>query len=263
MPVRLRADNSVPDPDHRVIDMTDYLTGRSNFRAHYYLAACNNVFGGQDIDINWADFNTAVNNFITTNGADPALVAIKFVYCYDIAANTLYLRMEIMTMVPSQIVGINEYDLIPTPNAWYKITQGSIVTTTNTDPYSNEYLNSFYYCDAPVCDPSSAQQLSSDLGQVYARTVTFPWQSEILQMYTDNGSPEGAQLSLGACSYVKKGESGTLDIFPHGLVLYLKDSTGAPMLNDTQYVVLFENKGCDMGTLCPPSCNVYIGEPVY
>jgi hypothetical protein len=259
MPVRLRQDGQVPSTDPRVIDLEDYLTGRENFKKHYFLAACNPIFGGQDIAISWDSLNNAVNTFCSTYTINPSTVALRFVYCYDPNMTSLYLRVQLCTMVPQPGPPTSIYNLVDTQCAWYQITQGSLVPTQDTNLDDSVYLNNFYYCDNhDMCNTATLQQLSSDGGVVFARTVTFPWIAEILQMYIDNGSPSGATISFGSCSYVKKSDGSTETIWPHGLVLYLSDYEGNAFLNNEQYIVLFANKGCDMGTLCPPHCNVYI-----
>ena len=134
-----------------------------------------------------------------------------------------------------------------------------MVTTQDTSLEDPVYVSTMYYCaNGLQCNVTTLQQLNTDAGQTYARTVTFPWQNEILKMYVDNGAPQGASICFGACSYVKLSDGTTSTIWPHGLVMYLKTSQGVAMLDDNTYIVMFENKGCDMGTLCPTYCNVYV-----
>jgi hypothetical protein len=75
-------------------------------------------------------------------------------------------------------------------------------------------------------------------------------------MYLQNGSPANASVCFGACSFATAGLGPVM--FPHGMVIYLKNSNGEALLNNENYIVVFENKGCDVGTVCPPNCNVYI-----
>lgn len=258
MPVRIRTGVHTPTTDPRVIDLEEYNKGRDNFKAHYYLAGCNSSFGGQDIEINWDDLNNAVNTFCTTYSINQNVVALRFVYCYDPATLVLLLRLQICSLNQPITQGTTVYPLVTTPSAWYQISQGSMIPTQNTSLDDTTYLTNIYYCDYGVnCMPETTSQLGSDGGTEFARNVTYPWQNEIWQMYVDNGSPSGAKICFGACSYVKRSDGSTLTIWPHGLVLYLKNN-GTPCLNDEDYIVLFENKGADMGTLCPTECGVYI-----
>ncbi len=262
MPVILRAKAQNPD-DPREITLDEYEQGRTNFKSYYYLVACNPDFSGQDIAISWDALNNAVNSFISANpGVTANEVAMRFVYCYDIATTSLYLRVQILTMQP-QSQGSNVYNLIATPCAWYQISDaGGLTPTDCTDLYDDNYLNNLFYCaGGGSCDAGALIPLSGDGGTIYARTITFPWMNEINLMYIDNGSPVGASICFGACSYLHP-SGGVPDLYPHGLVLYLKNAAGQDMLNDQDYVVVFVNKGCDMGTMCPPDCNVYIAPVV-
>ncbi len=258
MPVRLQQQTDTSD-DPQVIDLTSYETGRQNFRNHYFLEGCNSVFGGQDIAIPWDELNNSVNTFCAQYSLDPGMVALRFVYCYSIDSTELFLRVQLLTMIQQPPPNNNTYTLVDTPCAWYQVSDAGMVPTADTNLDDIMYLTNFYYCDyGNQCDVTQLQQLAGDGGIEFARTDTFPWQNEIWQMYIDNGSPTAAKICFGACSYVKKSDGSQLEIWPHGLVLYLQNSEGEDMLDDNTYIVLFENKGCDMGTLCPTNCGVYI-----
>jgi len=257
MPVRLQQQTDTSD-DPQVIDLTSYETGRQNFRNHYFLEGCNSVFGGQDISVPWNELNNAVSAFCGEYSLDPSTIALRFVYCYSPDSTELFLRVQLLTMIQQSPPNENTYTLVDNPCAWYQVSDAGMVPTQDTGLNDVMYLTNFYYCDnGALCDVAQLQQLAGDNGTEFARTDTFPWQAEILQMYIDNGSPVNASICFGACSYVYINE-GQGDIWPHGLVIYLKNAEGQDMLDDNTYIVLFENKGCDMGTLCPPYCNEYI-----
>lgn len=255
MPVQLK---SVSDAqDAMSISLDEYNQGRANFVAHYYRSSCNTSFGGKDLEILWSTLQTAVNNFITSVGTTE--VALRMVYCFDGATNALFLRIQICRMDElEQTPGT--FALITTNCVWYKVWNGTLIPTSDSTLFNTAYLNSFYYCASPPCTGNNVQQLSADVqAQNYARTITFPWTEEILKLYLDNGSPTGAKICFGATSYAH-GNTGESNIaYPHGLVLYLKNSSGQAMLNnDEDKICVFHNKGVDYGTLCPKNCGVYV-----
>lgn len=258
MPIKIQTGAGSTDP--MVISQDDYATGRLNFQQHYYLANCNSIFGGQDLTIPWATLNAAVNAFCTQYSLSPSVVALRFVYCYDVASNSLYLRLQLCQMQQSS-PGSNSYNLLAAPVAWYQITNGSMVATQVTDLSDPVYLGNFYYSENAVCSASALQPLSGDGGQTYVRTITYPWQNEVYQMYVDNQGTANFQFSIGACSYVRP-DSTTECMWPHGLVLYLRTAAGIPLLDNSDYIVMFHNKGADYGTMCPTHCDVYIAPPV-
>lgn len=243
-----------------VISQDEYAQGRTNFQQHYYLANCNSIFGGQDLTIQWAALNSAVNAFCTQYGLSASVVALRFVYCYDLAANNLYMRLQLCQMQQST-QGSNVYDLMPSPTAWYQITDGSFVSTPVNTLNDPTYLTNFFYSDTATCNVATLQPLYSDQGQIYAQTITYPWENEIYQLYVDNQASPDFQISFGACSYVRQ-DSTTPCTWPHGLVIYMRTAAGVPLLDDNDYISMFHNKGADYGTLCPAQCNVYIAPSV-
>lgn len=240
-----------------VITLSDYTAGTGNFSQSYFLANCDAGFSGQEQEIPWDSFQTEINNFITNNHCAPDTVALRFVYCYDKNQSALYLRMQILTMTP---VTPNTYNLNPNPCAWYIIQNGAISSTQDTSLFDQNYLNNFYYCPTlGNCVPSQLQPLSSDqAGTMYARNVTFPWMIEVSQMYLDNGSPQGAYLCFAASAGGSPCPAPSPIAYPHTLILYLKDKNGVALLNNQPAGMTFTSKGCDMGTICPICCNVYM-----
>lgn len=252
MPAKIVLDDNSADP--MVISLDAYNAARTHFKQHYYLAGCNNVFGGQDLQIPWAALNTAVNNYKIATTTEN--VALRFVYCFDTIANALFLRLQLCTMQQSAMAA-NEFMLDTTVSNWHRIKAGQLnVTPVHTLSDAN-YLTSFYYSPNQVCAINEAQQLATDTSEtLFVRNITYPWAQEILAMYLQNGSPTNASVCFGACSFATAGLQPVM--FPHGMVIYLKNSNGEPLLNNENYIVVFENKGCDIGTVCPPNCNVYI-----
>ncbi len=256
MPVKIVALDITSDS--RVITLDEYNAGRTNFQTHYFLNNCNTQFGGQDMQVAWADFNTAVNNFITQYNVDPNTVALRFVYCYDAAGNDLYLRLQICTMQQSATAA-NTFNLITTHCAWYTLQNGSVTATQVNSLSDTNYLNYFYYASGTPCTAATEQQLALDVtNTLYAQNVTFPWVTEVLEMYKENGLTGNGYLCFGATSYTTANSGNAPVAYPHGTVMYLRDAQGNPLLDDNTYVSIFHNKGCDMGTLCPQNCNVYI-----
>ena len=240
-----------------VITLDHFNQMRDHFKKHYFLSQCNVNFGGQEIQVPWNSFSQAVHNFINANNVPPSLVAIRFVHCYDVNNNVLYLRIQILTMTHVQ-GHPNTFNLVDNPCAWYKLANGTMVPTSDTILFDQDYLNNFYYCNALLqCTPASLHNLAADQARkLYARTVTMPWSQEISQLFTDNGSPANATLCIDACAPLSIVTPAAL--FQHGLVLFLRRHDGTPMLDNNVGGLPFHNKAADCGTMCPPYCGVYI-----
>ena len=255
MPVKLKSQS---DPqDAMAISKAEYLQGRQNFIDHYYLKGCNTKFSGQDLEIPWIQLADAVAGYKASNpGVE---VALRIVYCYDVNKGKLKLRIQLCQMTEAEDIE-NTYILIDDKCDWYKISNGQLVPCQDHNLVSKNYFENFYYCDTPPCDGTNAQLLADGVeDQLYARTITFPWSLEVEQLYIDNNSPQGAHICFGATSYVHANSGDANIAYPHGLVLYLKDADGYPLLNnDKDSVAIFHNKGADYGTLCPTKCKVYI-----
>ncbi len=259
MPIQILEVNDPVNP--MVISKAEYETGRDNFVAHYFLADCETRFDGQDVQIPWAEIETEVYYYMDAN--DCRNPGIRMVYCYDADANELYLRIQLCALEEIEDIP-GTYKIVDDNCKWYRTKNGElIVEEYNNNLYDEDYMNNFYYCDSIECSKDTVQLLADGDGDgKYARMITMPWVTEIRAMYEQNDSPVDATLCFGACSYVTAGSGDAPVLFPHGLVLYLRDSNGDPLLNDEDYIVPFHNKGCDMGTLCPSNCGVYISPKV-
>ncbi|MCB0697544.1 MAG: hypothetical protein KDC07_09285 [Chitinophagaceae bacterium] len=260
MPVRIRIGDNSDDP--RVISLQDYVDGRANFTLHYYYSPTQQEFGGQVIGIQWDDLQNAVDSFIKDTGTAATNVALRFVHCFmpglSEAPAVLFLRLQICGMTPSAEPpppGVSQvYDLDTTGALWYEISEGSFISTTDQTLFGTVYLSNFYY----KADPASADLMPlTDGPAAFVKNLVLPWGNEILQMYLNNGSPAGAGINFAACSYVATPEHANVE-WPHGMVVYLTNSTGQPMLDNDNYATIFHNKGADYGTMCPPNCNVYL-----
>jgi hypothetical protein len=164
----------------------------------------------------------------------------------------MFMRLQLCQMVHAQG---NVYNLDSTYQAWYKIEEGSMSPTTDESLSGTDYLNSFSYEAEPG---SEIYDTLANQPTVYVRNLTYPWESEIYQMFIDNGAPEDAAIHFAACSFVEPPLASNVT-FPHGNVMYLSVN-GTPLLdNDTSYICVFQNKGVDNATLCPPNCGEYIG----
>jgi hypothetical protein len=238
----------------KAVTQANYTSARANFQSHYFIADCETSFDGQDIQMPWDDFAAAVESFIAQTQCNADDVALRFVHCYDTANKCLYLRLQICTMAPQQNAG-NIYDLVTTPCEWYKIEAGSISTTTNTDLSDDDYLINFYYCDETPCSSGSCTRLADDGETEFARNLVFPWGLQITKLYTDNNSPKGATICFSACSFANQGSGAA---YQHGLVIYLRNSNGAALLNNAVSGSVYNYKGADMSSICPPCCNIYV-----
>lgn len=256
MPVRIEIGDNSNDP--RVIDLQEYLDGRANFSLHYYYTTAEATFGGQVIDAQWDDLQAAVENYCTQTGVKPQNVALRFVHCFEPGiAGHLFLRVQICKMVlssePPPPGSSAVYDLDTTGSLWYEINNGAIAPTPDESLDGPAYLSNFYY---KIDSQSADMERLIDGPDTYVQNLVLPWGDEILQMYIQNQSPTNAGVHFAACSYITSPERSNVE-WPHGMVIYLSDSKG-PLLDNNTYITIFHNKGADMATLCPPDCNVYL-----
>lgn len=256
MPVQLTTGSGTPN-DPRVITLDMYNDGRDNFDMHYYYTAQQATFGGQVNNAQWSDLETAVENYCTATGTTAAETALRFVHCFDDQNHKLYQRLQICKMVPAPPTRQNDeggevFDLDTVGSTWYEIKDSAVAATTDEMLEGPVYLHNLFYKIEPQMQ--TLERLA-DAPEKYVKNLVLPWGDEILQMYLDNGSPAGAGINIAACSFL--GTPANV-AWPHGLVLFLSDSEGVPMLNDQDYISIFHSKGADWGTACPPTCDVYI-----
>lgn len=260
MPVKIEIGDNSDDP--RVIDLEKYVAGRANFSMRYFYTAAQAPFDGEVIEIAWNDLQNAVQDFTSQTGTLPQNVALRFVHCFlpGLAgeADQLFLRLQICSMTPSAEPpppGISQvYDLDNTGALWYEITNGSFAPTMDETLFGAAYLSNFYYKADPAAGIIEPLTNGPD---VFVKNLVLPWANEVLLMYQNNGSPIDASVSFAACSYYSTPEHANVD-WPHGMVVYLTDSAGHPMLDNNHYISIFHNKGADFATLCPPYCNQYL-----
>ena len=254
MPVKI---SSTQSDDPRVISLDEYEFGRENFDMHYYKdpGAEQTEFSGQDFKVPWDNFFSAVHDFYTTNSIDPENVALRFVHCFDELGNSLYLRMQICSFGTPYFnnEGYQVFPIEATPCAWYDLKESSITPSTDTTLKGQAYFDTMFY----LVDPQGQdfENLDSAVNK-YVENFTYPWNSEVYQLYLDNGEPTGADIHFASCSYTATPQQANV-VWPHGNVLYLSEGTHVFLDND-DYMVIFSNKGADSGTLCPPDCGVYI-----
>lgn len=255
MPVKI---SSIQSDDPRVITFDEYQFGRDNFQMHYYKSPGGpeaNVFAGQDFTVPWDDFYGAVYDFYTANSIDPEDVALRFVHCYDENNNCLFLRLQICSLGTPYFntEGYQVFPLVTTPCAWYELNDGTIASTGDTTLKGSVYFENLYYKADPGTE--NYEKLADGVNK-YVENFVYPWASEVYAMYTDNEEPEDASIHFASCSYTDPPVESNV-VWPHGNVLYLSTPTHT-YLNNDESMVLFSNKGCDMGSLCPPNCDVYI-----
>ena len=75
-----------------VITLNQFNTGRQDFQKHYCLASYNTNFGGQDFKIDYDDLESEVEDYASNKSIATDDVALRFVHCYDVSNNILYLR---------------------------------------------------------------------------------------------------------------------------------------------------------------------------
>jgi hypothetical protein len=248
MPVKITSNPG--DPDVRAITLDEFEAGRANFNAHYTSDQTGDVLG-QIIPVSWMAFSQTIVDYLTTNpSVTEAQVGVTFVHCYDPLEEVLYYRLKLSRMAPTAVQG--QFSLQP-PFMWFTIREHYIMTCQNPGGNDEPYMNNLMYQAGPE---ANVEQLSEQPA-IFVREITFPWLTEIKQMFIDNGSPMNASFNIASCSYVDEGGGGSALVkWPHGMVMYL--SVGATELLDNSYVTTFNHKGADMGTLCPPRCGVYV-----
>lgn len=242
---------NIAAPNPMVVNLDAFNAGRNNFRQQYFLDQCNTSFGGQETTVSWSAISNAVSQFIGSTGCSAETVALRFVHCYDPTMNSLYLRMQICTMEASGTP--NVYNLVTDPCAWYQIYNGQLTTTTDTTLRDDNYFTYFYYCTSAPCSEETLQNLADDTS-LYVCNQVLPWSIEIQKMFSDNNGPQGAILCFAACSYAQSSGVG----FPHALYVFLRNAQGVAMIDNQTYPNAFQMKACDMGTLCPAHCDVYV-----
>lgn len=256
MPVKIQTQDNSADP--RVISLAAYELGCANFSLHYFYTDTAGAFNGSEIQVPWIDLQNAVDAYIIESGTPENEVALRFVHCFDPIAASLYLRLQVCRMVLSETPpppgALAVYDLVTTDSRWYEIKQHQFGTTLDESLEGIEYLESFYYKDEPQ---AVTMQKLADGPTLYVKNLTLPWAQEVKLMYSQNGSPAGAGVNFASCSYIEPPAYANVQ-WPHGMVIYLTNSTGQPFLDNNDYVSIFHNKGADFTTLCPPNCNVYI-----
>lgn len=254
MPVQLlTTDNSNGDP--RVISLQEYIDGKANFSLHYYYTSEQSAFGGKTVEIPWVDLYNAVYTFYTANSIPANEVALRFVYCFDTVSGEICYRLQLCRMINPHTEGeYTVYDLDDTVCAWYEIKNGLFNTTADHLLFGQEYLDNFYYKTEP--QSMELECLNTGPGK-YVKNIVFPWTEEIYKMYQENNSPQGGGVHFASCSYMHPGGQYSAVEWPHGMVIFLSDAQGQPLLDDQDYITMYHNKGADFGTPCPPSCDQY------
>ncbi|RYD58295.1 MAG: hypothetical protein EOP56_05065 [Sphingobacteriales bacterium] len=250
MPVKISA-NPAGEPDKRAITQDEYDQGRTNFNEHYTSAQTGEV-QGQIIPVSWAAFTNMINSYIATYPAEvnAGNIAVSFIHCYDTLEEILYYRVKLSVLQPTEDPSV--FNLVG-PFMWQTIREHNIAPCVHQSSEDIQYMNNILYLQGPEAD---VQQLSENPG-IFVRSMTLPWQNEILQMYVDNGSPMNATLNLASCTYLDGGTGEALVEWPHGIVLYLSVG-GTDLLNNEDYILPFNHKGADLSTVCPPICHEYI-----
>ena len=94
-----------------------------------------------------------------------------------------------------------------------------------------------------------------------AKAVVFPWREELLEMFIGNCPSaicEGWRVVLSSITI----DHSSQNSYRHGVAFHLEERRGFPkrwfpFLDDTNWAVLYQNKGANFGNLCPPSCDTY------
>ena len=262
MPVRI---DNTSDPASFTVSADKLQSGMVNFHSHYYLLGGNSDFIA-DFSLNWNDFQAIVDNYkLQYPGVPESDIALRFIHSYDPNDNALFLKLQFCQMQLTTITEYNSqvYQLLSNNNElWYVLREGAAFPDNPGTLLDQVYLDSFEY--KPVPTEALAEQLSQDGGLKFVRTLTFPWLSEIYQMYQDNGAPQDPPdtvlLKFASCSYTELEPGSSSVLWPHGLVLYL-NVNGTDLLDNENSVAIFHYKGADLSAQCPPRCNMYATPP--
>ncbi len=261
MPIKI--DNS-GSPASFSVTATEVYEGMANFNEHYTVVT-GPEYSGRDYTVTWEQFSQCITDYKAQFPEVPDdAIAVRFIHCYEMGDTTLYMRMLICQM---ELTTITEYSsqvyqlLDNNCQLWYEVKQSSITPCADQMLFNEQYLNSFMYKANSAADVGEI--LSEDGGFRFVRTLTYPWQNELLALYVDNGSPTPTDTNLhfAAASYTEAEPGASSVLWPHGLVMYL-DVNGTVLLDDNNYVSLFHYKGADLGTTCPPRCGAYYTPPV-
>jgi hypothetical protein len=257
MPVRIV---SVSDPSTFAVTADEVQEGIDHFNEHYTVSSFSE-YEGALYYVNWKQFRDCVRNYqLEFPSVEEENIAIRFVHAFSTVDNTLYMRMQICEMLLTTITihSSPTYEILDNGNSvWYDVKPDSITPTANTSTTDEEYLEAFVYM--PTGTTAVTESLAEDGGFRFVRVLSYPWKNEILQLYVDNDEPDEnqTQIYFASASYTESLPGSTNVQWPHGLVMYLAVAY-EPMLDNDNYVSMFHYKGADMGTACPPDCNVYI-----
>ena len=244
------------------VTQQEFTTGQENFLLHYYLKGCDSSFEGNDISIPFTNVYGEIEAFKSDNDFSDDQVGLRIVLCYDKEERSLYYRVQLCQLVPTNQTddGCKVYR-VTSPYKWFELRNDSLQPTDNTELFDTDYLDSFYYTAEGPC--TGGERLSDDAGEEkYVRCLVFPWGFELLRIYTDNGGEASNtdDFSIHFAAYSRDVTNGDAGVqFPQSIAVYVVYRDNPEPLNDTIYPGQpFRAKAGDMSTLCPPKCDSYV-----
>jgi len=244
------------------VTLQEFTTGQENFSLHYYLKGCDSSFGGKDISIPFTSFNREIEAFKSDNDFSDDQVGLRMVLCYDKEQKSLYYRVQLCQLVPTDQTD-DEYKVyrVTSPYKWFELRNDSLRPTDNTELFDTDYLDSFYYTAEGAC--TGGERLSDDTGEEkYVRCLVFSWGFELLRIYTDNGGEASNtdDFSIHFAAYSRDVTNGDAGVrFPESVAVYVVYKDNPEPLNNIRYPGQpFREKAGDMATLCPPKCDSYV-----
>jgi hypothetical protein len=237
---------------HVVMSLTTLMNAKSDFAKNYFADSVPTSFS-QSVSVNWNLFSSTVLSGISP--ADMSNVALNFIHRYDPAFARWYVCVEVVLLnpAPSSMTPDGDYNVYTVASKLnrYDIVNGSITPSTLPSPATFDQV----YFDHII----DANGLKLDVN-TNVNSITFPWQSEILKLLTDNNlnnSSNDVLLKIVCCTMDFSAFPDESDVrWPHGIAMYLTQN-GTEYLDNNNYAVIFKNKGADFGSMCPPRCDGY------
>lgn len=221
------------------VNLTDLNAATKSFKGMYSVSGVSDF--APSIAIKWTDLVAAVE----TNGgiANIQEIALRFIHRYDKTSQVWFLTMEVcqMDMTTGALVAYgNRYDLM----------NNTITTSSFTGNYDPVYFD-YVLFDGKGIDPNT-----------FVHNVVFPWYQEISEIHCQNNLPLTDTHSAAvftACTFDYSAEvpAKCLVDWPHTIVVYMAAEGHGIYVDDAEYTHMFTNRAGDVGSMCPPRCNVY------
>ena len=230
--------------------------GMDEFQKRYRISPAHGPIV-EKIEISWNEFQGTIDDAITTSGFSEDKLALRFKHRYS-NANGWFICMECCQLTNTVSSATPENGVVAVGNKWDFVDGSPAVESSLSTDFDSYYRDNISY--------EKVSPLNFDDNEIpmHVGSIIIPWLNEIKQAFIDNGldteevDQELIKIAIAGYSVeVKKiGYQGVA--WPHGLVFYFIYD-GIPLLDNTNTVVIYYNKGADFGTLCPPEYyNVYV-----